>query len=695
MGIPTDKEITENLNDIINKSLSSGWDFWRRKEVQEGFRFYYGLEQWNLNIVNDLRNKGLTPITMNRIPPFVNSVAGEITRLSGEAHFFATDTRVSEEYAEIANEGTKWARSKSKSDYFDKLVLKDAIICGLGIKEQIVDYETNMNGLPRDYRVPPHLIIPDFSAKGANIEDGEFVVRADFLSDQEFERKFPEFVGSRTGAGAEFLFLTLRTSREANFNKVAFFSYADHDAFKLDENLVLDFQFRDKEAVLRMENPLLNEDSGLVEKAILNPGLEQFIVEEILVEFDLNPQDKLWILPKDKAKELKENFQGLADIPSQETHRNRIRRAFTSGGHILDKGDAPFEDKFSYNFIVGLWDDMKQCPYFLGRMLRDPQRVTNASFMHIFQGALTAPKATIIAKKGITDDPGNFEQRVARSESVVWVGDDANFATDIFDIKRGAVPSGFTEPHNIGVTAFQDVSGINFSFTGLDGQEITGVLDRQRNEKSTTALGEVIDNFRFYLMECAKGDLNRLKELSENVPGKTIRILGENGVKNLQLLEDVFSADYDAIIDEIEASVSMQQETAKMFAEMLKTGVVPQDMQGEILDMILEMSPIPQSKINELRESRAQKQQAAAQKAQQDQPVSDELNQLLLAQTQADIRESIANAESKTADAQMKQAKIPQIQADAIKTFEESQQVALENDILAATPPGRADVNIP
>ena len=77
MAIGTDEEILKEFNQILKDSSATGWDIWRRYEVKDGYRFFFGLDQWDEITKAKLHNQGLKEITMNRIPPFINSVQAE------------------------------------------------------------------------------------------------------------------------------------------------------------------------------------------------------------------------------------------------------------------------------------------------------------------------------------------------------------------------------------------------------------------------------------------------------------------------------------------------------------------------------------------------------------------------------------------------------------------------------------------
>ena len=105
------------------------------------------------------------------------------------------------------------------------------------------------------------------------------------------------------------------------------------------------------------------------------------------------------------------------------------------------------------------------------------------------------------------------------------------------------------------------VTGINLNFAGLEQKEITGVLDRQRNEKSAATLGEIVMNYRFFLKERGQTDIERLAILAENVPGRLISVIGDSGFNQVRLISQLFRSNYDIRIDEIEPSVTQKIET--------------------------------------------------------------------------------------------------------------------------------------
>lgn len=674
MSISDDRVIIEDFNKIISDTESSGWDYWRQYEVRDGFRFFYGLDQWDESVKANLHSKGLKEITLNRIPPFIKSVQGEIIKFSGETHFFPTDGESAKEYAEITNEGTKWIRDQANSEYYNKDVLQDALICGLGVVESIVDHDTNPDGLPADIRVPPIEALPDWNGMGANLSNGRYFIRAKFLSKNEFSDMFPDVAQvPEEGTDARFTLMDIAENDDDIFENKFQLKNNQYNK-KGQEILVFDFQFKEKVAFKRVQNPIQTEEVQLIAQ---NPFVAKRL-SDTLQQFNLSPSEQIWNLDTTEFKALKEKLSFLEiELEAQDAKKDEYFRAWVSKGKVIQKGDAPYKDRFSYQMMLAFWDDEKQCPYGYLRMLKDAQKVSNSAFMHLFHSTLSAPKPVVFYEETAIDDADEFERDISNRQAAIGVRDGAITQGKIQPFTPPPVPTGFELPLTIANSAFVDVTGINLNFAAMEENVISGVLDRQRNEKSATSLGSIVDNFRFFLKSKGFVDIARLAILAENMPGRLVSVLGKEGIQQIPLLKDVFRANYEIKVDEAKPSVTQSMETTKQLAEMLKAGFIPQEINDIILKFIFENSGMPQTAITEIGQRIQQSAQRQQQQSQQQAEASQRLQQIT---EQGLASEAMANQ----ALAQDRNANIPVKEAEANKKFAEAQQKELENAVILA-----------
>ena len=713
MGIPSDKDIIESFTERVSNTENTGWDYWRQWEVRDGYRFFFGLEQWEESTRRELERRGLKPITFNRLPPFINSVNGEVTRLAGQTRYFPTEG--GEDYTDVANDAVKWAMDKSNEDHYKRLALKDAEICGLGCIEQTIDYTNNPNGLPLDARVHPIEVLPDWDAEGTNLSDGRFFIRAKFLPVEVFEKRFKKSI-EPGNFNFDFTFANRQFSDQNFFVERFNLRGSNFNTFRHNAIMIFDYQFKEIEDYKRIQNPFKNVFSGDLEPqkveskedpqanpsaAILQQRLETDpvfakLLQTELEDLDINVADDVWSVKDNADVEPISNLLGIPlDVGTAQ--RDRYYRAFmtgqgNSGAQIIEKGDGPMKTKFSYSMINAFWDDEKRSPYGYVRLLKDPQRVANSSFMHIFHSTLSAPKPTVIAEKDAVEDPDVFERQIADRQSVAWIEEGATGKFTPYN--PPAQPTGFEAPLNISVNAFVETSGINLNFNATDDTEISGILDRQRNEKSAVTLVDVIENYRYFMKELGQGNIERLAQLAENVPGRLITVVGEDGINRIQLLEEVFATDYEVVIDEADPSVTQQMENTKQLAELLKAGFVPEEMQNPVLMEIFENSGISKETREELKEISQARAQQAAQLQQVEAARQQAVQQLIEAGQMDEIERVNAAADELRSRIILNQAKAEGEVADAEKTMADRNQKIIENQAILSGVPQTVTFNI-
>lgn len=663
MAIPGDKEILQRFSDILDDVEHTGMDFWRQYEVRDGYRFFYGLDQWKPETKRKLHQLGLKEITFNRIPPFLRSVQGEITRLAGETRYFPTDGPQAKEYAETTNDLGKWMRDQANSDYNNKWALLDSEICGLGFVEKVMDHDMNPDGEPRDYRVSPIECIPDWNALGPNLTEGGHFIRAKFLTKHEFMEMFGDDI-PETGIDPRFIFKNFSEDSSDVFESK--FSLRN-DGFvrqRQDMIMVFDYQFKEKIQARRVENPLQGQQ-------IDNPIIAQ-TVQLTLEELELDPNDDIWDVDQTDFTALEEEFErlGLGELISQKTDRDKVYRAWISKDKILTKGAGPYENKFTYQTIMCFWDDEKFSPYGYVRALKDPQRVANASFMHMYHSTLSAPKPTVIAEKSAVEDAAEFESQIASRQAVVWAEEGG--LGKILLHNPPAIPTGFDAPLQIATDAFVSTTGISLNFAAQEEREIPAILDRQRNEKSLTVLGDLIGNYQAFLKSSADVDLDRMKIMAENKPGRIVTIIGQEGIRTIEMLKEDFRQDFNVMIDQAKPSITQRMEASKQLSEMIKTGVIPEAMKQIVLTFIFENSGLPQSDLDRMKEVAQQQGQQQEQAQEKQQQMQDQIQQLLLVGQEAEVEQTQAQT-------QETMAKEKKTQADAMQSFSKGQQIDLEN----------------
>ena len=676
MAIPSDDVILKDYNTILSDAQDTGWKFWREVEVDEGYRFFNGTEQWDPSVRQNLLARGLKPITINNIPPFIKSVQGEVTRFSGEVHFFPNEGKESNGYSEVVNKGTEWVRNQASSDYYNKQVLQDALICGLGGVESIIDYEEDPDGVPRDMRVMPKEFLPDWNSTGVNLNNGRYIIRARYMTKQKFKEMFPDTPLPPEGEeGTSSTFTLGDLSQDQDEYETQFQLRPNYEKPQRNMILVFDFQFKEAVKFKRTMNPLVNEQMRMM---ITQSPLIAQRLQLSLEDADVSPEQEFFDLTTEQFNAFAEEMTLIGlPVEAQIITKYEYYRAWISKGKIIEKGDAPYKDKFSYTLLCTFWDDEKFCPYGYLRALKDPQKVYNSAFMHHFHSTLTSPKPSVFYESDAVEDTDEFERSVADRQAAVEVADGALRDGKIMPFNPPAGQTGFESLLTLSRDSYVSATGINMNFAGLDEQEISGILDRQRNEKSLTSIEDIVQNYHFFIKERGRTDVSRLAMLADGMRNRIVSILGKNGIERVSLLKDAFRLNYDVTIDEAKPSVTQRMETAKQLMELMKSGMIPQQTMPIVQEYVFENVGVPETALAAIRESMQQSIQAQSQQMQAQQEQDQIVRQITQQTMQADAMANEALAQERLASIAVKQA-------DANKKFAESQQVEIENATILA-----------
>jgi hypothetical protein len=624
-----------------------------RKQAKEDFAFTSG-DQLDETDKAKLREMNRPIIIMNRIEPVIDSVAGSEVANRQEVQYLPR-TQGEVQVNEVLTSAAKWFRDQCDAEDEESDAFRDTVVCGMGWTETRLDYEDEPEGAPKIERVDPLEMVWDSSAKKRNLADMRrlFHIRRD-IPIEEARALCP---------GADF--------EDGDYNA----SWVDLDDVEARSPHENNNRFYNKENI--------NGLDGSGDRTVTMVRAQWWERVPVYLVVDPTNPDNILTLSNDEFRDLEAKAK-IAGVQLQSTKSTRkvYKQAFL-GRVLLEIGDAPCKDHFSFKAITGKRDRNKNTFYGLVRAMKDPQRWANkwmSQTMHIMN---TTAKGGIAAERGaFFDDEADGEASWAKQDAVTYLRPGALSGPNPKFIQKptSPFPQSSFELMQFAISSIRDVSGVNVEILGMQnnaGQAAS--LDLQRKQAAMTILQPLFDSLRRYRKE--QGRL--LLYLIENYlsDGRLIKIVGPGSAQYVPLVRQEGVSTYDVIVDEAPISPNQKEATWSMLQQILP--VVGKMLPPATWLALLKYSPLPTSAQKDISDSIQQSQQQAPHPDPEAARAQAEL-QLLQAKGQAEI----ANHQAMT------RARIDGMQAEAAATREiEMRKAQAEQlrELMTAAPPVAAD----
>jgi hypothetical protein len=612
---------------------------WRR-EAREDFGFTAG-EQLSEEDKARLREMNRPIIVMNRIEPVIDSVAGSEVANRQEVQFIPRsqgDVAVNE----VLTAAAKWFRDQCDAEDEESDAFRDTVICGMGWTETRLDYETAPEGMPRIERIDPLEMVWDASARKRNLADMRRVFH--------IRRDIPIEEARALCPGEAF--------EDADYHA----AWVD-DAPDAAEPLHLDGRFYDK------PRPA-GEGGG--DRTVTMVRAQWWERQPAYMVVD--PSDPsgaaVTVLGPEELRQLQAKAASLGgELRYTTTVRKVYRQAFL-GRVLLEIGEAPCRDHFSFKCITGKRDRNRNSWYGMVRGMKDAQRWANrwmAQTMHIMN---TSAKGGIAVERGqFFENDADGEASWARQEAVTYLKQGAMSGPGPKFMAKpvSQFPQGSFELMQFAIASIRDTSGVNVELLGMAntaGQAAS--LDRQRKQASMTILQSLFDSLRRYRKEQGRMLLFMIENYLSD--GRLIRIVGEEGARYVPLVRQQGSATYDVIVDEAPSSANQKEATWSLLQQILP--VIGKMLPPATWLALLKYSPLPTSAQEDIRKSiEASQQQGDPEQARRDAELQHEQAKTQAeigrqnALTQAKIEGMRAETEAKT------QLELRKAAADSLRQF--------------------------
>lgn len=614
-----------------------------RTEAKEDFGFGAG-EQLNDDDKAILKEMNRPVVIFNRIDPVLDSVAGQEVGNRQEVQFIPRRIGAVQ-VNEILTAAAKWFRDECDAEDEESDAFRDTLTCGMGWTETKLDYEDTPEGAPRVDRIDPLEMVWDAGAKKRNLVD----VRRVF----HIVRDIPLSEAKALCPSDEF--------EDADYNA----TWVDDKKVAEDgaphEN---DHKHYDKEKTGDGD-----EDAG--DQLVTLVRAQWW--ERVTVHMIPDPSDPtgqaIKTLSAAEFSELSARVKLAGGALKSVKGTRKVYKQAYLGSILLEIGDAPCKDHFSFKCITGKRDRNRNSFYGLVRAMKDPARWSNkwlSQTMHIMN---TTSKGGIAAERGaFFDNDAEGEASWAKQDQVTYLKTGALSGANGAKFIAKPVsqfPQASFELMQFAVNAHRDVSGLNLETLGMQsnaGQAAS--LDLQRKQSAMTILQPLFDSLRRYRKEQGRLMLYLIENYLSD--GRLIKIVGPEGAQYVPLVKQQgHDGNYDVIVDESPTSANQKESTWALLQQILP--VIGKMLPPATWLALLKYSPLPTSAQKDITDSIAKQQQeqqpnpeaekaAADLKASQDKNAADIANAKALSDAKIQLMhaEAAAKREIDMADAQHK-----------------------------------------
>lgn len=551
------------LIEKLNKwdaALDAHWGAWR-EEARTCFAMVAG-DQLDETARQAAEDAGVTYAVINEIDAAVSAICGSEIMNRQEVRYFPREVGDGQ-VNDILTAAAEWARDECDAGEEESAAFRNCIICGWGVTETRMDYDTDPAGMPVVEEVDSLEVLADPSHRRPNAVDARYWRRKRRFTKDEAAERF--------GIDAD----SLGTGRASHENsdphnadiQDAYRNKSDRPLGK-DEIEVSEYQWFEMEPAMQVANP----QSG---------------------EIELIGADEYRQLATAMAQ------AGVPPLPAQPARRRCYYRAFRIDTQVLEYAKREV-DEFTFKAVTGKRDRNKGVWYGAVRAMVDPQRLWNKQISQYQRIIDHNAKGGLVAEAEAFEDPRQAEAEWARSDSIVWAKQGAIRDGRIMPKPVGGYPSAMDKMVAILKDAIPGVSGVNREMRGVIDREQAGVVDWQRKQAAYGVLACFFDSLKRYRKMQGRHLLKLITKYMSD--GRLVRIAGSGGdVKYAQLAKQPETQKYDVIVDEAPAGPNQKERTFMFLTAMapvLKDVIPP-----ALWPKLLEYSPLPTSLVADIQKA--------------------------------------------------------------------------------------------
>lgn len=544
MSYHDDESLLEQITQCRRDASKQQSDW--RAEARQNYEFVSG-NQWSDDDRAKLEERQRPCVTFNRIGPVIDSVVGYEVNNQRETKYLPR-TAPDGQIAETLSLANKWVRDRTQAEHEENLAFRDMLITGMGWIETTIDPELDAKGRIIMERVPPLEMRWDTSARKANIEDANWLIREKWLELDEVRERFPE-VGDEILLGLDDMGDQEWSGVHDSTENWKYENYGRSEWWDEKEGRVLvgQYQWREREKVVEVGD-------------LQNGRVVTFTPER-------------WNRIKDRVT-----------APAYERTKWKYYQCIVVGPIILEREAMPF-DGFSFRAMTAKRDEEQHCWYGLVRSMVSPQMWSNVFFSTAMAALQSNSKGGLMVEESAVNNIRALEDKWSDPSGIVMVNDGALSSGAIQEKSFGGYPPSLDNLMAFSINAIKDVSGVNAELLGMVGTEQSGVLEMERKQSALTILQPFFASMKRYRVTQGT-DLLHLMKL-HLTPGQMMRITDHDGTVFWQ---DPGVAEFDVVVSDAVSSPNLKNEVwnsvAPILPTMISAGVpIPPDM--------LLFSPIP------------------------------------------------------------------------------------------------------
>lgn len=562
-----------------------------RQVAREDREFYIG-KQWNKADKEMLENAKRPAITINRIKPLINVLCG-YQRLNRYDIEFLPRTNDDDEQAQLRKGVTKYILDRSHYNYEESDVFADGVITGIGWFEvgYRFDWQT-MDGDAFVRRVSPFDVYTDPESRDKHMRDMKYLIRARWVDKAELATIYPEHAEE------------IKAQSEA-------------------------YMTEETEAANRQSELWYSHETKKVRFA------ECWYKKTV--------QKQIFILASGEVVEqVTPEMVALGMVADQKTVSvQQIRLMAFFDNVVLEDKESPYKHGYIpfVPFICYYQGEDDDVPAGVVRDLKDPQREINkrrSQELHILN---TMSNGGWIVEEGAMSpkQEADFKKNASTPGAMLKVGTGAIVGQRIQRLDSQQAPSASIMASQEAMNEMPSISGINEALMGTDiSNTQSGRAIELKQKQAITHIAGLFDNLR--MAKELIVDMLWGKRGAEGIipqfytEQKTFRIVGEDGqaqmvtvnqqVQQQQLnpqtgviqvinktLNDLSVGEFDIVISDTPATST--QRTAQFWSLVDACGKL--GIQGNmIMDILIDLSDIPQKQEIKRRLQSQQEQQAQA-----------------------------------------------------------------------------------
>lgn len=668
----TDDEILADFNKRSMQHIQSVKALWRDIEVRRSYSMYEGL-QYSAEQAASMEADGIKPITINKEAPIIDAISGfEIQNRTEAQYIPRLPKETSEGFTDIVQNTNKYIEQEAQADNERSQAFKDMLKCGVGAVNTTISYDQNPDGEVQKTRYFPWLLMWDVAARRKNLVDRNWNAIAKVVDIETLAEEVNNALrlkSDEAGGGED----TYRPYNPAglsmSIDSEFLYLYQDNARGGVQLGVIYEYEWREKEPFYRVQNPfrLFADPNDPTNQPIMA------WIEQDEKKYNINIDDSVFNMEPATYRAFKKECDKFGIILKAEVQKKyKYYRAIIGGGYVLSKGENFSQTGFALQFMTGKFSEIDQIFYGILRAMNDAQVSLNTIFSDYVTYLRTTPKGGVNIESDAVEDIEGFIATYSK-------------ARDVTVFKPGALSNGKVMPKQPpaagtamveAITTFDQylytVAGIDQSFMGMtESKDMTGVLYAQKIRQTLTTLAEFFDAKKFFIANEAKLNIDCIRILAENNPGRLIRdVTGASTAPYFPLLADGIAAEYDVVINEVPQTPSERQET---FAKLLEMAGLLAQKGVDILPLAVKFAPL----------SGEEKQEVEKAMQPPPPPQPDPINQgLLVAETnyknamaqKASVEASVKQKEIEQADDKMA-AQVQQLVSQAILNYSKASEV--------------------